>query len=79
MGQQWALIGDITDVETFAEGKGIRELQRLIEAYGGKNWRKRKGFATIRFSETGDTSEAELHWYEAHGVGKVELKIKELL
>jgi hypothetical protein len=79
MSQNWDVVSDITDVETFAEGRGIRELQRLIDVYGGKNWRKRKGIATIRFNETWDTCEAELHWYEAHGIGKVELKIKELL
>jgi hypothetical protein len=77
--QPWTVAGELAGVETFAEGRGIRELQRLLESYGGKNWRKRKGFATIRFSETGHTCGAELHWYEAHGVGKVEMKIKELL
>jgi hypothetical protein len=75
----WSIVGEITSVETFAEGSGIRELRRLIEAYGGKNWRKRKGFATIRFESTGYTCDAEVHWYEAHGIGKVEMKIKELL
>jgi hypothetical protein len=47
--------------------------------YGGKHWHKRKGFATIRFSETVFACRAEVHWYEAHGIGKVEMKIKELL
>ena len=45
----WIPISDVDDAETIAQGSGIRELPRLIEAYGGKNWRKRKGFATIRF------------------------------
>ena len=75
----WELASEISDAETFAEGSGIRELHRLVDTYGGKNWRKRKGFATIRFSAMGENLLAEVHWYEAHGVGKVELKIKELL
>ncbi|MDO5626320.1 MAG: hypothetical protein Q4G71_16735 [Pseudomonadota bacterium] len=74
----WALVGELWQVETFAEGSGIRELRRLIRTYGGKNWKKRKGFGRIRL-ESGEELQAELHWYEAHGIGKVEMKIKELL
>ena len=76
---EWELVGEIAGSETFAEGSGIRELHRLLDAYSGKNWRKRKGLATIRFIDTGLICRAEIRWYEAHGVGKVELKIKELL
>jgi hypothetical protein len=75
---EWTIQGLINDVETFAQGRGIRELQRLVETYGGKNWRKCKGFATLLW-EDGSTDSAELHWYEAHGIGKVEIKIKCLL
>lgn len=75
----WQLAGDITHQETFAEGSKIRELHRLIETYGGKNWKKRKGIGQIRVTPSGEFFLAELHWYEAHGVGKVEMKIKELL
>jgi hypothetical protein len=74
----WKLVGDLTHQETFAEGSKIRELRRLMDTYGGKNWKKRKGFGYVCF-DTGETMRAELHWYEAHGVGMVELKIKELL
>ncbi|HLA34183.1 MAG TPA: hypothetical protein VJ001_04870 [Rhodocyclaceae bacterium] len=63
----------------FAAGSKIRELHRLIDAYGGRNWKKRKGFANIRLLPSGQVLQAELHWYEAHGIGKVEMKIKELL
>ena len=73
------LVGEITGAETFAEGQGIRRLAQLIKRFGGKNWRKRKGFAMIRITATGEIHHAEVHWYEAHGVGKVQLKIKELL
>lgn len=75
----WALVSEISHQETLAEGSKIRELHRLIETYGGKNWKKRKGFGAIRFHPSGEICQAELHWYEAHGIGKVELKIKELL
>ena len=75
----WELTGDITHSKTFAEGSKIRELHRLSDTYGGKNWKKRKGFAQIRILPSGETFQAELHWYEAHGIGKVEMKIKELL
>jgi len=75
----WALIGTISNAQTFAQGRGIRELDRLVETYGGKHWRKRKGFGKIRLEPSGQVVDAELHWYEAHGIGRVEMKIKELL
>jgi hypothetical protein len=75
----WELVSNITQSETFAEGSRIRELHRLLDTYGGKNWKKRKGFARIRILPSDQTFLAELHWYEAHGIGKVEMKIKELL
>jgi len=78
-GVSWTVIGEISHVQTFAEGRGIRELHRLVETYGGKHWRKRKGFAQIRLEPSGMEAEVELHWYEAHGIGKVEMKIKDLL
>ena len=69
------VIGEIRDAETFAVGSSIRELSRLRRLYGQRRWRKRKGFAKVRLSD-GAVREAEIHWYEASGVGKVELKIK---
>ena len=71
------IIGAIVG-ETIARGRGIRELLRLRKRYGKGKWRKRKGFAHIRL-ETGETVRAELHWYEATGVGRREFKIKEIL
>ena len=71
-------IGEITDVETFAIGSSIRELPRLRRIYGPGRWRKRKGNARVRFPD--DTvADAEIHWYEAHGIGRKEMKIKRLL
>jgi hypothetical protein len=62
-------------VETIASGKGVRDRYRLTRQYGGGKWRKMKGIATVELSD-GTICEAELHWYEAHGVGKKELKFK---
>jgi hypothetical protein len=72
------IIGEITDIETIAAGKAIRELPRLRRLYGQGRWRKRKGSATIRLS-SGRVRRAEVHWYEAHGVGRKEIKRKRYL
>lgn len=72
------LIGPFRDVETFARGSGIRELRRLRRIYGEGRWRKRKGIAEIRLPN-GTIRVAELHWYEATGIGRRELKIKRYL
>ena len=69
------ICSDLADVETFATGKAIRELPRLSKLYGKGLWRKRKGFAEVRLPN-GTIREAELHWYEASGIGKKEFKIK---
>ncbi len=74
----FTVIGEIEDVETFAVGRGIHELRRLRRKYGPGRWRKRKGIATIRLSD-GFVARAELHWYEATGIGRRELKIKRYL
>jgi hypothetical protein len=66
---------DLEDVETFAIGNAIRELSRLRKFYGEGRWRKRKGFADVRLPN-GTIRKAELHWYEASGIGKKEFKIK---
>ena len=72
------IIGDISHAETIARGAGIRELTRLRRTYGPGNWRKRKGIARIRL-ENGAVRLAELHWYEAHGIGRHEFKRKRYL
>jgi hypothetical protein len=72
------VVGDIEDVETFAVGNAIRELPRLRRAYGAGRWRKRKGTARVRLAD-GTVAKAEVHWYEAHGIGRKELKIKRFL
>ena len=70
--------GEITDAETIATGSGIREIARLRKRYGRGRWRKRKGIAEIEFA-SGEIVSAELHWYEATGIGRREFKIKRLL
>ncbi|GHU30531.1 hypothetical protein AGMMS50256_17590 [Betaproteobacteria bacterium] len=77
--EAFEIIGEIQGAETFAEGHGIRALARLMDDYGGKNWRKRKGFVYVRVLATGEIRRAEVHWYEAHGIGKVEMKVKKCL
>ena len=72
------VVGAISGVEIIAVGKSIRELARLRRAYGSGRWRKLKGFAMVRLAD-GDIVQAEVHWYEAHGIGKKEMKIKRLL
>lgn len=72
------IIGDITNIEIIAVGNSIRELERLRKTYGSGRWRKLKGIATISLND-GTICEAELHWYEAHGIGKKEIKIKGFL
>jgi hypothetical protein len=72
------ILGDITVLETIASGRGIRDLRRLQRNYGKGRWRKMKGSARIRL-RNGDVRLAELHWYEAHGIGKKEFKRKRYL
>ncbi|MPY91322.1 MAG: hypothetical protein GEU99_25850 [Luteitalea sp.] len=72
------LVGDLTDIETIATGRGIRDLPRLRRLYGRGRWRKMKGSARIRLRD-GRVRLVELHWYEAHGIGRKELKRKKYL
>ena len=74
----FTIIGEITNVETFATGSGIRELARLRRVFGRGNWRKRKGIAKVRLADQ-TIQTAEVHWYEATGIGKKEFKIKYFL
>jgi hypothetical protein len=72
------VISDITDIESIAVGPAIRDRARLRKQYGPGRWRKVKGIAMIRL-RTGRVRRAELHWYEAHGVGRKEIKRKRYL
>jgi hypothetical protein len=72
------VISKINNIETITVNNSIHEIDRLRKNYGDGHWRKRKGFAIIRFSN-GEIRNAEIHWYEAHGIGKKEIKIKRTL
>ena len=72
------VIQPIEQIETFAQGTRIRELKRLQKLYGRGKWRKRKGIARVKLA-TGEICKAEIHWYEATGVGKFQFKIKQFL
>jgi len=69
------IIGRINQVETIAVSSAIREIRRLRRIYGPGRWRKRKGVARVELRD-GTIRVAELHWYEAHGIGTYEHKIK---
>lgn len=72
------IIGAIGDIERIAVGPSIRDVARLRKQYGAGRWRKLKGVATVRLAN-GRIRTVELHWYEAHGLGKRKLKIKRYL
>ena len=72
------ILGELSQIETFATGSAIREIARLRRIYGRGRWRKRKGIARVRLAD-GSIHLAELHWYEASGIGRKEFKIKSLL
>jgi hypothetical protein len=75
---QFEIVSEISQVETFATGSGIREVNRLRRTYGRGRWRKRKGVARVRLAD-GTLHVAEVHWYEAAGIGRKEFKIKHVL
>jgi hypothetical protein len=72
------LVSEPTDIETIAVSQSIRELRRLQKVHGQGRWRKLKGFAHIRLGDD-EVVLAELHWYEAHGIGRREMKVKAIL
>ena len=72
------IVGEITNITTIAVGRSIRELSRLRKTYGTGRWRKLKGIAKVRLPD-GAICNAEIHWYEAHGIGRKETKLKRIL
>ena len=72
------VVGEVTDIQVIASGRGINRLKHLRKRHGGRRWRKLKGNAMVRLNN-GALRRAEIHWYEAHGVGKRGLKIKRFL
>jgi hypothetical protein len=78
MGNNFELIGELTEIEIIAVNLSIRELRRLKAQFGGHRWRKLKGVGLVQFPN-GETRKAELHWYEAHGIGRRKMKVKRVL
>ncbi len=72
---KFEIAGEITQTETIAVGHSIRVLALLNKRYGKGRWRKKKGIATVKLTD-GSFRIAEIHWYEAHGIGKKDIKIK---
>lgn len=72
------IIGDIKSVEVIAKGRGVRSRHQLSEKYGPGRWRKLKGIAKVRFEDDTITW-AEVHWYEATGIGKKDFKVKRVI
>jgi len=78
MEDDFELLSEITDIRTIAVNLSIRDLKNLKTRFGGRRWRKLKGIALLRFPN-GEVYQAELHWYEAHGVGRRKMKVKYIL
>ncbi len=78
MGNEFELLSELTNIEIIAVNLSIRERKRLQEQFGGRRWRKLKGIGRVRFP-SGEVCLAELHWYEAHGVGRRKMKVKRAL
>ncbi|MCB0110210.1 MAG: hypothetical protein KDE53_30025 [Caldilineaceae bacterium] len=74
--QDFDLLSEITDIETIARGTGVRIRQYLNQSYGQGRWRKLKGRAWIRIKRSGEVQYAELHWFEAHGIWRRDMKRK---
>ncbi len=72
------VVGDVKGTEQIAAGPSVHAQARLRKTYGGARWRKLKGTARVRLQDQTVRS-AEIHWYEAHGVGRKETKIKRFL
>ena len=77
--QDFDLLSEITDTAIIARGTGVRIRRYLNRTYGQGRWRKMKGKAWIRIKRTGEVQYAELHWFEAHGIGRRDLKRKRRL
>jgi len=75
---KYEIVGRITNVEAIASGPGVRLRRYLRKVYGTGRWRKLKGIASVRLPN-GAVRKVELHWYEAHGIGRKDLKIKRYL
>ena len=72
------ILSEIGDIETIAAGRGVYIRRYLERTYGKGRWRKMKGIATVQLAD-GTICEAEIHWFEAHGMGRKDFKIKKVI
>lgn len=75
---EFKLLGELRDIETIATGRGGYIRRYLDRTYGKGRWRKRKGRATVQLAD-GTVCEAEIYWFEAHGIGRKDFKIQRVL
>ncbi len=78
MTMKFEIRGEIRDIEAIATGRGVYIRRFLERTYGKGRWRKMKGIATVELAD-GTICEAEIHWYEAHGIGRKDFKIKRVI
>jgi hypothetical protein len=78
MTDDFELLGQVARIEVMAVNVSIRERKRLQAQFGGQRWRKLKGVGRVRFPN-GEVRQAELHWYEAHGIGRRKMKVKRVV
>ena len=76
--KEFEILGEIRDIEAIAVGRGVDIRQSLERTYGKGRWRKMKGIATVRLTD-GMICKAEIHWFEAHGIGRKDFKIKKVI
>jgi hypothetical protein len=76
---KFTILGSVTEIETIAAGTSVKVRQWLQDKHGKGRWRKMKGIGHVQMHNTSRIRRAEIHWYEAHGIGKVEYKIKYFL
>ncbi len=75
---EFEILGEIRDIETIAAGRAVYIRRYLERTYGKGRWRKRKGRAMVQLAD-GTVCEAEIHWFEAHGIGRKDFKVKRVL
>ena len=75
---EFDIVGDIREIQTIAEGRGVYVRRYLARTYGKGHWRKMKGIGTVKLVDA-TICEAEIHWFEAHGVGRKDFKIKRVI
>ena len=75
---EFEILSEIRDVETIATGRSVRIRSHLERTFGKGRWRKMKGTATVQLAD-GTICTADIHWFEAHGIGRKDFKIKKVI